>query len=136
MRLASQVNQYLSDQAPWALLRSDPPRGATVLYVALRAIDNLKVMLAPFLPFTSQRLHELLGYTGSLAGELAFREVDEQGDAHTVLTGDYAHAEGRWEPSRLPPGQTLLPPEPLFRKLDPEKVVEDELERMRRTAEG
>ena len=37
---------------------------ATILYVALRAIDSLKVLLTPFLPFSSQRLHELLGYDG------------------------------------------------------------------------
>jgi methionyl-tRNA synthetase len=36
---------------------------------------------------------------------------------------------GRWEPSQLPPGQKLRPPQPLFKKLD-EEIVEEELERM------
>ena len=121
MRLSSEVNQYVSEQAPWALVRSDPARAATVVYVALRAVDSLKVLFTPFLPHTSQRLHELLGYEGSIAGALEFRPVEEdEGEAHEVLTGDYASWVGRWEPSELPPGQALREPVPLFRKLDPE----------------
>jgi methionyl-tRNA synthetase len=48
-----------------------------VLYVALRAVDNLKTLFTPFLPFSSQRLHTLLGYTTVLAGELQFKEITE-----------------------------------------------------------
>ena len=32
-------------------------------------IDNLKILLAPFLPFTAERLHEYLGYDGQLFGD-------------------------------------------------------------------
>ena len=136
MRLSSEVNQYLNDQAPWALLGSDRERAATVLYVCLRCVDGLKTIFAPFLPFTSQTVHELLGHDGFLAGPLAVRDVDEDGDAHTVLTGDYASWVGRWDPSELRPGQELREPRPLFRKLDPEQVVAEELERMERAATG
>src|SRR5262249_7074746 len=59
MGLASQVNQYLSEQEPWKVIKTDRERAATVLYVALRCVDNLKTLLTPFLPFTCQRLHEL-----------------------------------------------------------------------------
>ena len=131
MRLASTVNQYVSDQAPWALVKTDRERAATVLYVALRAVDSLKVLFTPFLPHTSQRLHELLGYDGWIAGPLVYRTVEEDGGhAHEVLTGDYATWIGEWRPSELPPGQQLLAPEPLFKKLD-DSVVEEELARMR-----
>jgi methionyl-tRNA synthetase len=127
MRLSSEVNQYVSETAPWALVKSDRDRAATVLYVALRAVDSLKVIFTPFLPHTSQQLHELLGYDGWLAGPLEFREVAETGGrSHLVLTGDYASWVGSWEPSSLPPGQTLREPRPLFRKLDP-STGEDEL---------
>jgi|SRR5579884_327704 len=130
MRLASTVNQYVSDEAPWALAKTDEQRAGTVLYVALRAVDSLKTILTPFLPFTSQRLHELLGYDGYVAGPLEFRDVDEEdGRTHTVLTGDYASWVGSWSPSELPAGQPLREPKPLFRKLD-ESVVEEELRRM------
>ena len=66
--LADEVNRYLNDQAPWQLVKNDMQRAGTVLYTALRAIDNLKVLLCPFLPFSSQRLHRLLGYSGVLSG--------------------------------------------------------------------
>ena len=129
MRLSSEVNQYVSDTAPWALVKTDRDRAATVLYVALRAVDSLKVIFTPFLPHTSQTLHELLGYDGWLAGPLEFREViEEDGQAHEVLTGDYASWTGSWQPSELPPGQTLREPKPLFAKLDT-SIGEDELGR-------
>ena len=54
MRASSLANQYVAEQQPWALVKTDRERAATVLYVALRAVDSLKTLLAPFLPFTSQ----------------------------------------------------------------------------------
>ena len=129
MRLASTVNQYVSDQAPWALVKTDKERGATVLYVALRAVDSLKILFTPFLPHTSQQVHEMLGHEGWLAGPLEFREIDEDGRKHEVLTGDYTTWVGSWQPSELQPGQTLQEPRQLFKKLD-ESVVEEELARM------
>jgi methionyl-tRNA synthetase len=130
MRLAAQVNQYLSEQEPWKVIKSDRERAGTVLYVALRCVDNLKTLMTPFLPFTSQKLHQLLGYEGWLAGPLVFREeAEDDGSTHRVLTGDYDTWSGHWEPSALPPGQKIQQPVPLFKKLD-EKVVEEELARL------
>jgi methionyl-tRNA synthetase len=130
MRLASLVNQYVSETAPWALIKTDRDRAATVLYTALRAVDSLKTLFTPFLPHTSQQVHELLGHEGFLAGPLEFREVtEEDGRDHQVLTGDYATWVGRWEPGDLRPGQPLQEPRQLFRKLD-DSVVDEELERM------
>jgi methionyl-tRNA synthetase len=126
MRLSSEVNQYVSETAPWGLVKTDRERAATVLNVALRAVDSLKVIFTPFLPHTSQTLHELLGYDGWLAGPLEFRTVTEgNGATHEVLTGDYSTWVGSWIPSRLPSGQGLRPPLPLFRKLDPVEVDDD-----------
>jgi methionyl-tRNA synthetase len=130
MRLAGQVNQYLSEQEPWKVIKTDRERAGTVLFVALRCVDSLKILMTPFLPFTSQKLHELLGYTGYIAGPLEFREyAEEDGSTHRVLTGDYAGWVGRWQPSALPVGQKLQQPTPLFKKLD-EAVVEQELARL------
>jgi methionyl-tRNA synthetase len=134
MRIASTVNTYVSDQAPWALVKTDKERAATVLYVALRAVDSLKTLFTPFLPHTSQVVHELLGHEGYIAGPLVFREVEEEdGRKHEILTGDYASWIGSWEPSELQPGQALQEPRPLFKKLD-DSVVEEELARMREAA--
>ena len=130
MRLAGLGNQYVADQAPWAKLEGDRARAGTILYVALRAVDGLKVLFTPFLPFSSQHLHEMLGYDDLLAGPLEFRNIDEDGEEHVVLTGDYTSWRGGWGPSSLPPGQALREPKPLFTKLDAERVVADELARM------
>jgi methionyl-tRNA synthetase len=97
-------------------------------------VDSLKVLLAPFLPFSAQRLHEMLGYDGTISGLLQFETVREDGAEHVVLTGDYKSWIGRWEPSELPPGQALREPKPLFAKLDAERVVEEELTRMEAAA--
>jgi methionyl-tRNA synthetase len=130
MRTSTLANVYVADQAPWALVKTDPERAATVLYVALCAVDSLKTLFAPFLPFSSQTVHELLGYDGWLAGPLEFRTItEENGVAHEVLTGDYASWVGTWSPSELRPGQKLQEPRPLFKKLPPE-TVEEELERL------
>jgi methionyl-tRNA synthetase len=135
MRLASTLNQYISDQAPWALVKTDEARARTVLYVSLRAVDSLKTLFTPFLPFSSQQVHELLGYDGWIAGPLEFREVtEEDGATHEILTGDYTSWVGAWEPSALPPGQALREPRPLFKKLD-ESIVDEELARMSAASE-
>ncbi|MGH7667664.1 MAG: methionine--tRNA ligase [Candidatus Dormibacteria bacterium] len=129
MALAARVNQYLADNQPWHLVQSDRERAATVLYVALRCIDNLKVQLLPFLPFSCQRLHRMLGHQGVIAPMPELVQVGDGPDSHPLLTGDYSTPEATWGPSQLNPGQPLGDPAPLFRKLDPE-LAEVELARM------
>jgi methionyl-tRNA synthetase len=119
MRISSLANQYVAEQAPWALVKTDRDRAATVLYVALRCVDSLKTLLAPFLPFTSQVVHELLGHEGVLAGVPEIRAIEDR----NILTGDYASWVGTWAPSELEPGRTLREPTPLFRKLPPETAA-------------
>jgi len=138
MELVARVNRYVSDQAPWAALESERARAGTILSTALRCIDSLKVLLTPFLPFSSQRLHELLGYAGWLAGPLVIDEVQEaDGSTHAILGGDYASWVGAWRASSIDAGQALREPEPLFPKLDPATVVADELARLEaRAASG
>jgi methionyl-tRNA synthetase len=121
MRISSLANQYIAEQAPWALVKTDRDRAATVLYVALHCVDSLKTLLAPFLPFTSQVVHELLGHEGVLAGVPEIRAVEDR----NILTGDYASWVGTWAPSTLEPGRTLREPTPLFRKLPPETAAEE-----------
>ena len=104
---------------------------ASNVNVALRSVDSLKVMFAPFLPFSSQKLHESLGYDGTLAGAPERRTVREaDGSTHDVLTGEYTKSVGTWAPPQVPIGQKLRTPEPLFKKLDPDVVVAEELRRM------
>jgi methionyl-tRNA synthetase len=102
MAMAAKVNVYLGTEQPWHTIKTDRERAGTVLYVALRCVDNLKTMFTPFLPFSSQKLHQMLGYDDVIAEQPEVREVVEDGGAsHSVLTGDYAN-EDRWLPSQLP----------------------------------
>jgi methionyl-tRNA synthetase len=125
MALAREVNGYL-DRAPWfKVIKEDRTQAATTIYTALRCINGLKTLFAPFLPFTSQRVHEYLGYDGALFGEQVIQTFDESERSHAALTYDASQASGRWEPGDLPVGQRLRDPEPLFRKLEPELIDEE-----------
>jgi methionyl-tRNA synthetase len=123
MTIAAKVNVYLGTEQPWHTIKTDRARAGTVLYVALRCVDNLKTMLTPFLPFSCQRLHEMLGYGDVIAPQPEVREFSENGVVHNVLTGDYP-IENRWRPSVLAPGHPLPEPKALFKRLD--DVVEEE----------
>jgi len=119
MGAARAVNEYLAAQEPWKVLKVDKERGGTILYVALQAINNLRTLFTPFLPFTCQKLHELLGHSGDLAGPLVFEERSEpNGSTHEVLTCYPETWIGRWDWQDLPAGQPLSPPTVLFRKLE------------------
>jgi len=129
MALAREVNRYLDEKAPWLQIKKDQGRAATSVYTALRAIDSLKVLFAPLLPFSSQALHEMLGYEGDLFGRQYVATFEEKTRSHQALCYDASTLTERWEPSQLPPGQLLRQPKPLFKKLD-ESIVEEELARM------
>jgi methionyl-tRNA synthetase len=130
MRVVTETNKYLSEQAPWKLRESDPDRMATILHVALQAVSDCTTMLSPFLPHSSQQVHELLGRDGVLAPQPELRDVDDLdgGAAYPVLTGDYS-LDARWESTPLKVGTPVGAPTPLFAKLDP-SVVDEELARM------
>jgi methionyl-tRNA synthetase len=139
MRLAALVNQYLGEEQPWHLVKTDRVRAGTVLNVALQAVNNLKMMFTPFLPFSMQRLHDLLGFDDVIAPMPEVSTVDEEGwGTHRVLGGSYPAPGGgdggdrgaaRWQVQRLEAGHPLRPPVALYKKLD-DSVVEEELRRM------
>ena len=104
MTVAQDANRYLDEKAPWKVIKEDRTAAAASLYTVIRVIALLKNMLYPFLPFSSQQVHEYLGFEGA---------VEEAG----------------WEPQPPPPGQPLREPKPLFTKLD-ESVIEEEAKRI------
>jgi methionyl-tRNA synthetase len=113
MGVASKVNVYLGTEQPWHTIKTDRERAATVLFVALRCVDNLKTILAPFLPFSSQRLHGMLGYDDVIAPQPQTKDLG----THRIITGEYDAVE-RWSPSALEPGRKLPEPVALFKRLD------------------
>ena len=126
MRLATEVNKYLDTNAPWFEIKTDKDAAAKSVYTALKAIDSLKTLFAPFLPFTSQKLHLFLGYDGTLFGEQYAETVQDSLGEHTVLRYRAAEtASEQWVPSNLQPGAVLRQPGPLFKKLE-ESIAEEE----------
>lgn len=104
MSLAQEVNRYIDAKSPWKTIKEDRALAATPIYVALCALSGLKTMLYPFLPFSSQKLHTLLGFEG---------DVESAG----------------WKVSLPLPGQRLPSPNPLFVKLE-ERIIEEESSRL------
>jgi len=127
--VAQAANIYLDRKEPWKVIADDRQGAATSVFVALRAIDSLKILLYPFLPFSSQRLHEYLGYEGDLLGRQWVETFQEKTKSHEVLVYEPPTAEAAWAPSTLPAGQALRKPKPLFAKLE-ERIVEEERARL------
>ncbi len=132
MRLATEVNKYLDTSAPWKELKVDKEEAGKTVYTALKAIDSLKIIFAPFLPFTSEKLNQIFGYENPLFGEQFVETVEDALGEHTVLRyrgrgGSETHPY--WKVSDLKPGAAFNKPEPLFKKLDKE-IVEEERARL------
>lgn len=130
MNAAQALNRYLDAAAPWNSQKGNPEAAATSIYVALRAIDSLKMLFYPFLPFSSQALHEMLGYKGTILGRQYLQDIAEGDVIHRTLRYDSSKNVGAWTPSHLPAGQKLQRPKPLFAKLD-EAIIEQELARLK-----
>lgn len=60
MNMARLGNKYLADEEPWKLIKTDPERVKTVMYIALQIATALAVASEPFLPFTSEKLKRML----------------------------------------------------------------------------
>ena len=106
MSLAREVNRYLDEKAPWTAIKSDMDSAGTTLNNSLNIINCLKTLLHPYLPFSTQELHEMLGLEGG---------VEKNG--------------WNWNSQELAPGHKLGEVKRLFHKLD-DSVAEEELSRL------
>lgn len=129
MRLCGEVNRYLDEQAPWAQVKTDKDAAGQTIYTALRAIDNLKLLLAPFLPHSAEALHSMLGYHAPLFGEQYTETIRDSLGEHEVLRYRAAAIPGHWRPSALEGGRQLRQPAPLYKKLEP-SIADDERARL------
>jgi methionyl-tRNA synthetase len=75
MNVARLGNKYLADEEPWKMVKTDPERVHTQMYVALQIAAALRVLAEPFLPFTSNRLATILNLP-----ELSWNAVSETSD--------------------------------------------------------
>lgn len=86
MNLARLGNKYLADTEPWKVVRTDPERVKTIMYVSLQITANLAILLEPFLPFSMDRLRGWLGIA-SLHWDAAGRS-DLLTPGHIVSSGE------------------------------------------------
>jgi methionyl-tRNA synthetase len=93
MALTRGANRYLDEQAPWKSVDTDPAAAAATMHVMIQVLNGLKVLFAPYIPASSQKLHQLLGCAGDVSA-------------------------CRWEAASIPSGRVLPPPTPLFKKID------------------
>ena len=63
MNLARLGNKYLADEEPWKVIKTDADRVNTIMYVALQIASALATLSEPFLPFTSDKLKQMLNYS-------------------------------------------------------------------------
>ena len=102
--LAQECNRYLDARAPWQAIKEDRAHAARSLGTTIQVLNCLKVMLAPYLPFTSQKLHGFLGFDGEI--------TDEPWDFDALV-------------GAIKPGGMLRNPSNLYTKLD-DAVAEQE----------
>ena len=76
MNLARLGNKYLADEEPWKLIKTDPERVKTVMYVALQIAAGLSVVAEPFLPFSAEKLKGILNISEGVAWS-AISETEE-----------------------------------------------------------
>jgi len=60
MNVARLGNKYLADQEPWKIIKENPQRVKTQMYVALQIATALSNLCEPFLPFTAKKLRKIL----------------------------------------------------------------------------
>ena len=102
--LAQECNRYLDARAPWQAIKEDRAHAARSLGTTIQVLNCLKVMLSPYLPFTSQKLHGFLGFDGDV--------TDEPWDFDALV-------------GAIKPGGMLRNPSNLYTKLD-DDVAEQE----------
>jgi len=100
MNLAQAGNVYFNQNQPWNLVKTNKKRCGTVLYICIKIIQALAVFTHPYLPFSSQKIWKMIGFTNS------------------IKNWDDANSE-------LKIGFTLEKPNPLFKKLLLEDIVVD-----------
>ena len=107
MNLARLGNKYLADTEPWKLIKTDRERVKTIMNIALQIVANLTIVGDVFLPFTMQKLRNMIN--------LDKLSWDKSGDAEL-----------------LKPGHKINKPNLLFEQMDNE-VIEAQVQKLLNT---
>jgi methionyl-tRNA synthetase len=86
MNLARLGNKYLADTEPWKVIKTDPDRVKTIMFISLQITANLAIILEPFLPFSMHKLRNWLNIA-----DLSWDRAGSAGllnPGHQVSTGE------------------------------------------------
>ncbi|AIJ36554.1 Methionyl-tRNA synthetase [Flavobacterium psychrophilum] len=93
MNVARLGNKYLADEEPWKMVKTDPERVKTQMYVALQIATALRVLCEPFLPFTAEKLNKML----KIDAKLSWNDVTTNSDlilaGHKIGEGEILFAQ-------------------------------------------
>ena len=84
MNLARIGNKYIADCEPWKVIKTDPERVKTIIYISLQLTANLAIAFEPFLPFSSERLRQMLNMETFEWAQLGSTELLKEG--HQLTT--------------------------------------------------
>ncbi len=112
MNVARLGNKYLADEEPWKTIKTDAERTKTVMYVALQIASALAVLSEPFLPFTSEKLKNMLNVSSSPSTALRTGSVENSLEWNDVST----------KSELLKPGHKVGKAELLFSKIEDEQI--------------
>lgn len=128
MDIARLGNKYLADQEPWKLVKTDPERVKTIMYVSLQITTALSVLCEPFLPFTAIKLRGMLNLKRGAKGWDSFGYDDKDKFEDLFIKLRYNEIA---ELSLLKAGHQITKPELLFDKIE-DGAIEYQLERLKR----
>ncbi len=122
MNVARLGNKYLADEEPWKTIKTDEERTKTVMYVALQIASALAILSEPFLPFTSEKLKNMLNVRSSPSTAL------RTGSVETSLGWNDVSSKSEL----LKPGHKIDKAELIFSKIEDEQV-EKQLDKLKQT---
>ena len=99
MNVARLGNKYLADEEPWKVIKDNPERVQTQMYVALQIAAALSSLCEPFLPFTAAKLSKIL----KLETKIDWKTVSETSEL-------------------IPSGHQIGEAELLFAKIEDEEI--------------
>ena len=84
MNVARLGNKYLADEEPWKVMKDNPERVKTQMYVALQIAAALSILAEPFLPFTAAKLSRILKNEGKLNWNDVAEDSELIPDGHQI----------------------------------------------------
>nr|WP_255477919.1 methionine--tRNA ligase [Flavobacterium sp. 9AF] len=94
MNAARLGNKYLADEEPWKMVKENPERVKTQMYVALQIATALQTLCEPFLPFTSNKLKTILNTsTLDINWNTISKKTDLLPDGHTIGQAEILFAQ-------------------------------------------